>query len=181
MTGFLFWNTNNKRLEMTIANLVWRYDIDVLMMAECSIPPTVLLETLNRDHPGQYHYAPGIGCEKIEIYTRFTSAFIRPIYETDRLTVRHLTLPGLSDILLAVVHFPSKLHWSDESQVAESPLLAQDIIRVEMQIGHRRTVLVGDLNMNPFEDGMVNASGLHAVMSREVAANRAVTQLSFLL
>jgi hypothetical protein len=30
-------------------------------------------------------------------------------------------------------------------------------------------VLVGDLNMSPFENGVVSAAGLHGVMSRQVA------------
>ncbi len=45
------------------------------------------------------------------------------------------------------------------------------IDEVEAREGHRRTILMGDLNMNPFEAGMVGArGGLHAVMSRRVAA-----------
>ena len=43
------------------------------------------------------------------------------------------------------------------------------ISQAEKQVGHYRTVLVGDLNMNPFEDGVVGANGLHAVMSRRIA------------
>jgi hypothetical protein len=38
-----------------------------------------------------------------------------------------------------------------------------------MQAGHARTILTGDLNMNPYEDGMVVSNGLHAVMTREIA------------
>ena len=44
------------------------------------------------------------------------------------------------------------------------------VSEVEEREGHHRTLLLGDLNMNPFEAGMVAASGgLHAVPSRRVA------------
>jgi hypothetical protein len=69
-----------------------------------------------------------------------------------------------------VSHFPSKLYWDDDSQAAESVVLAEEVERAEAQVGHQQTVLVGDLNMNPFESGLVSAKGLHAVMSRDVAA-----------
>src|ERR1019366_9368104 len=44
------------------------------------------------------------------------------------------------------------------------------IDEVEVSEGHQRTILLGDMNMNPFEAGMVIAGGLHAVMSRRVAS-----------
>jgi hypothetical protein len=40
---------------------------------------------------------------------------------------------------------------------------------VEEKVGHTRTLLVGDLNMNPFDPGVSGAQGFHAVMSRRVA------------
>lgn len=40
---------------------------------------------------------------------------------------------------------------------------------MEDKIGHKRTVLVGDLNMNPFETGLVTANGFNATMSRKIA------------
>ena len=39
---------------------------------------------------------------------------------------------------------------------------------MENKAGHKRTVLVGDLNMNPFETGLVTASGLNATMTRKL-------------
>jgi hypothetical protein len=44
------------------------------------------------------------------------------------------------------------------------------VIEQETKVGHRNTVLVGDLNMNPFEKGLVSANGLNAVSSRQVAS-----------
>ena len=57
-----------------------------------------------------------------------------------------------------------------ESQAFECMKLDTQIAREEDQAGHRRTVLLGDLNMNPFEPGLVGAGGLNAVMSRQIAS-----------
>lgn len=172
MITFLFWNLNRKPLQDIVSSLATAYKVDVLMLTECSIEPNTMLAALNQRDEAEYHYAPCYGCSKVEIFTRFTAEFIRPIYELDRLTVRCLNLPGLTDILLAVSHLPSKLYWSDESQAFECVELSNSIRNAEQQIGHSRTVLVGDFNMNPFEGGIVSAIGLHAVMTRHIAQKK---------
>jgi hypothetical protein len=139
------------------------------MLAESVIEPTSLLKILNPLGTSKYHYIPQIACEKIEVFTSFPINFISTVFETNRMTIRRLKLPGLTEILLAIVHFPSKLHMKDASQAMESIELANNIRMIEQQVGHTRTVLVGDLNMNPFEDGVVSASGLHGVMSKNIA------------
>ena len=172
MASFLFWNLNGKPVQKIVANVALRYEVDVLMLVKCSIAPSVLLEALNRHRSSEYHYAPGRLCKKVKIFTRYPRQFIQSIYEEDRLTIRHLKLPGATDILLAVTHFPGKLHWSDSSQAFGSVELANSIRLAETQVGHSRTVLVGDFNMNPFENGVVSANGLHGVMSRHIAEKK---------
>jgi hypothetical protein len=54
-------------------------------------------------------------------------------------------------------------------QKSMSRRISEEIRRVETSVGHSRTVVVGDLNMNPFEDGMISADGFHAVMTSEIA------------
>jgi len=169
MLSFLFWNIGKKPVQDSIANLALRYELDLIMLTESSIAPAVMLNTLNQGGSSSYHYAPSIGCKKVDIFARFPSKFLTAISETDRLTIRRLTLPGLSDILLAVTHFPSKLHWDESSQGFQCVELSKMIRDAEQQIGHSRTVLVGDFNMNPFEGGVVSASGLHSVMTRNIA------------
>jgi hypothetical protein len=140
------------------------------MFAEYAIPSTNLLQALNSNTQNPYYEIPIIGCTKIQIFTRFDPNLIPAIYEEDRFTIRHLTLPDATDILLTIVHLPDKRNWKEESQSAESNELSRAIRDVEGKTGHTRTVLVGDLNMNPFEAGMVNASGFNGVMSRKIAA-----------
>lgn len=168
MTTFLFWNLNKKPLQSLIANLIEQYEIDVLIFAECSISPTVLLQSLNHSER-KYSYSPNDSCKKIEIYTRFSPEFSKPVLDGTEFTIRHLTFPGNVDILLTAVHFPSKLYWNDASQAFACVELSDEIKATEEKIGHTRTILVGDLNMNPFENRMLSANGLHAVMSKMTA------------
>ena len=176
MTTFLFWNLYEKPLQGIVANLAHHHEIDVLMLAECSIAPDMLLSALNQPDAPRYHYAPSPACTKIEIFTRFPAEFI-PFTSKDkpRLTIRHLKLPGLIDILLVVTHLSSKLHWSEPSQSDECIVTARSVRSTEQDIGHSRTILVGDLNMNPFERGIVTATGLNGVMCRNIAARGART------
>jgi endonuclease/exonuclease/phosphatase family metal-dependent hydrolase len=44
-----------------------------------------------------------------------------------------------------------------------------DLRRTETSVNHERTVLVGDLNMHPYEDGVVGADALHALLTEELA------------
>jgi len=171
MTVFAFWNLHNQQLGHMIANLAATYDVDVFLLAECSMGPSQLLSDLNTNGSSLYHYVRNIGQEKIQIYTKFPARFVTSVLDGPRYTIRHLTLPAMAELLLVVSHFPSKVNWDEHSQAAESVMLAQEIAQAEIDVGHQRTVLVGDLNMNPFEPGVVNAAGLHAVMSKNIALN----------
>jgi hypothetical protein len=174
MITFIFWNLKNKSLENVIARIAKTHNVDIFIFAECAFPPERLLSVLNAETT-EYHYSPGYGCDKIEIFTRFSRKFILPVYEDHRLTIRHLALPGSIDVLLSAIHFPSKIHWKGTSQAAECFNVSFSIKREEEKIGHSRTILVGDLNMNPFEEGVVNANGLHGVMSRQIAQRKTRT------
>jgi endonuclease/exonuclease/phosphatase (EEP) superfamily protein YafD len=180
MITLLFWNVGAASRPIQISDLATRYDVDVVLLAELVDEPSELLLALNKTVVA-YSYAPGIGNTKIHIFARFSETFAAPIYETDRLTVRRLNPPGIEEILLAVVHFPSKYAWSDDSQTMECTRLADDIRRIEESTGHQKTVLVGDFNMNPFETGVVSAAGMHAVMDRKVAqrGNRIVQEREY--
>ena len=94
--------------------------------------------------------------------------FVQRTYESERISIRTIELPDRDPVLLAAVHLPSKLHQSGDSQALECKELARQIELEEQKAGHRRTILVGDFNVNPFEAAM--AGGLHSVMSRQVAS-----------
>jgi exonuclease III len=165
----LFWNINGKPLADLVADLAQAHGVDVVILAESRITISDFLRALNRQPTEGFHYCAGLS-SAITIFADFSSGFLTPVFESERVSIRHLTLPARSELLLATVHFPSKLYWSSESQAQECTELARRIAAEEDKLGHRRTVLVGDFNMDPFEAGMIGAVGLHAVMSRQIAA-----------
>jgi hypothetical protein len=167
---FLFWNINRKPLADTVADLADVHGTDVLVLVESITDPATMLGRLNKGSVrGGFHLSLG-NSPAITIYTRFSREFIVPLDESDRTSIRLINLPALPQFLLVAAHLPSKLHWSAESQSFECMNLARRIVAQEDIVGHRRTVLIGDLNMNPFEAGVVGAGGLNAVMSRQIAA-----------
>jgi hypothetical protein len=168
MLTFLFWNTNGKQVSGLVVALAKEHSVDVLILAESKLSDADLLEQLNTSSDELYNL-PLSTCESIRVFTRFPVQFIVPTVEDARYSFRRLSLPSRDQIILGVAHLPSKLYWSDDSQALECSHLSRVIAEQEAVVNHRRTLLVGDFNMNPFEKGMVGAAGLHAVMSRDVA------------
>jgi exonuclease III len=172
----MFWNLQRKPLQDLVASVARNYDVDILILAECLIPSQLLLVALNESHSHLYDYASHLSqCDKIHIFTRFHRDLMPVQVESSRTTIRRLILPEAIDILVAATHFPSKRDWKESSQIAECSELANLIRKAEELVGHLKTILVGDLNMNPFEVGVVNANGLHGVMSRQIAEKRTRT------
>ena len=171
MLTFLFWNTNSKDLLEPVVHLATEYEPDLLILIEPALSQVTLLETLN-NRSGPLYYLTTSLCEDISILSRFPEQFITPIYESGRITIRKLLLPATDEILLVAVHLPSRLYVSKESQPAEFFELSRTIREVEHQVGHTRTILLGDLNANPFDVALVSSAGLNATMSKQIAARR---------
>jgi endonuclease/exonuclease/phosphatase (EEP) superfamily protein YafD len=175
--SFVFWNLNGKPLWDSLASIVMRHDIDIVMLAECPEEPTEVCRLLEERTKKQFHFAPGpLG--KLQLLTKFPESALTPVFDNraGRLTIRRLRLddPRI-DILVAVVHLPSKLHYSDNDQLSFAIEIVRDINDYERRFPNARTIIVGDFNMNPFEQGIVSAMGLHAVMTRAIAEGESRT------
>jgi hypothetical protein len=170
MLRFLFWNLNGKALQGRVAKLVRAHETDVLVLAECSVPENLILDALNVETHSPFRKSTSL-LRTLAVFTRRgpCSAVTLLDDEAMRMTFQQLRLPSGIDLLLVATHFPSKLHWSDDSQNQECTRLGQIIRRQEERLGHFRTLLIGDLNMNPFQAGVVSCQGLHATMARQVA------------
>jgi hypothetical protein len=172
MLTFLFWNLKGTNAGV-LTNLVRSHAVDVLVLTERSMLPGVVLQALNG--PSADYFFVEERCAKIQMYTRFPDGFVPPLtYERgavvgDDYTFRRIALPDRVEVLLCAAHFPSRL-WQERSDLnAYTTAFARTLAGAEDVAGHTRTVVVGDLNMNPYDDGVVSSQGLHAVMTRAIA------------
>lgn len=168
MMTFLFWNINKKPLQNTIGELAEIHEIDVLILAECEIERSDLLMQLN-SISGPRFSEPYSESKRIVIYTRFPDSWLIPIAEEGELSIRHLENP-VSDThtLIVAAHLPSRMHRSEQDLMQLAPRWRQFIEDAEKRVGHKRTIVVGDLNMNPFDPGVISGEGLHGIMDKRI-------------
>jgi len=167
--NFGFWNINNKKNDQLLFDFAWENDLDIIMLGESSYQPSEVLLILNKTNSA-YYFAPGIICEKIQFFVKFKPKLFKVVQETKRTSARKLFSLKFGEIIFITTHYNSKVNWSNEDQSAHTPTLKSLIDSVEKRLGHKRTVICGDFNMNPFDVGMVQTTGLHSVMEKKTAS-----------
>ncbi len=176
MPTFLFWNLGRRPLAHRLARLVESQGIDVLLLAECAVPAAELIGTLAEEGLGRFHQVL-IQPSKVLVYSRLAPLVVTEIYthESERFAgylLRHPSIP--EDLLLATAHLRSAAHESRGSLDRSATQWPPRLRTLEAELGHRRTILVGDLNSNPFDEGITSAYGFHAVMTQAKALERLI-------
>jgi hypothetical protein len=173
MLTFLFWNLYRKDQKESIRRLARTHQVDIFIFAEYRLPATDdLIIGLNGDGNGlPFRYFPGREPGPVEIISRLAPKTFEPVSEDGRYSIRRLLMTGQDELLLVAVHLRSLLHRNkgEEDQREAARRLAEEIRRVESEVGHSRTILVGDFNLNPFDSPMIAAAGFHGVMSHAKA------------
>lgn len=171
---FLFWNLHGKDLTADVISAVREHQADVIGLAEYSaVPLTALLRDLNVGVAPEFHI-PASQSERICLITRFdrqqthlaTAGHTQTAGRGSRKwSIHRLRLPGRQGILLVIVHFII-LQTEEADRYALARQLMSEVLREEARQNHRRTVIFGDFNMDPFEDGMQASDAFHAILSR---------------
>lgn len=163
--NLLLWNTYKKPLFEELKSVVDEHSINFLIVLENTGNESEHLKNLGSSFK---HYR-SIIFNKAKIFSNL-SVEIREIHGHGRYGFYRITGSDFEEILLVIVHFPSKVNWGDSSDhFGLCVELKRDIELKETELGHDRTIIVGDFNMNPFEDGLINASGLNNTNSVEIA------------
>ena len=147
--------------------------MDMICLAESEEPIATLSNALNINHQRRY-LVPQRGLPAnlrrgLRLFTRLPADSIDPLHDDHGIIVRRVRPPIGYGFTLVAVHMRSKLFQDPDDQAFAAVRLRKIVDETEAKVGDRRTVIVGDLNMDPFERGVVAADGLHAVMARQIA------------
>jgi hypothetical protein len=170
MFTILFWNINRKNLVQDIAWLCHHHDVDVLILAESQISDDAIVTALNLQRSDELyiarfnHLSPRLAC-----FFRYPLQSIRPVLDEKHVSIRQISSPLEPSLLLVGVHLPSKLRLDEREQMAHAIRVSAEIQEAEVLVGHTRTLVIGDFNMNPFDPGLVASDGFHAVMDQTIA------------
>lgn len=172
MAVLMFWNTGRRASADVVVTLCHEYDVDVLVLAECELPTAELNSRFDRRGPARIKEIPAsadhLSGSAVRVFSRLPSRFWAEILHRPRYTIRHLVLPIGLPVLLVGVHLPSKLYAQSRDHHHLVRQLREDIRSAETGVGHQNTVVMGDFNIDPFEDAMTAADGLHAMMDKEI-------------
>lgn len=172
MLSVLFWNLNRRFREDRCASLVRTYAPTLLVLAECPDPLAVENAITALDPTNPWSLLPTTGGCRVRALSKFPAVHWPVVEEQRRYAVHRMELPTADELIVVSVHLRSKLSSPEPEQDAELRKLAARINAVEQARGHTRTLLIGDLNAHPFQEGVYAADGLHAVMTREQAEKR---------
>ena len=166
---YFFWNTNKKKVNEYIKDLMIENNYDILVLAEYEDNIEELLIYLRKINIEMYEILTP-GCERITLLTKIKPQDVSSGYETEYYTIKLLNLKYDKKQIIGSVHLPSKMNAEDEDRRIEIEDLVHKIEVYEKKYNTKNTIIVGDFNANPFEKCMISVSGLHAVSSRKVAS-----------
>jgi hypothetical protein len=168
MLTVMFWNLCGRDRAQLCARLAHRYGVTVLFLAECIRPLSVHRALNPTGQPARYYSQPKTDCRVAAFSTLERTEL--PILDVSRhFAVHRLVLPTAPELLLATAHLPSKLRTSEEEQERILRRFAGRLNDLEDRRSHSRTLVLGDLNANPYQRGVVSADGLHGVPTRAIA------------
>ena len=166
-----FWNVNssdnNKDLSDSLVSLTSEKQLDIICIAEIKDATTLsFLKKINKSRTKQKYIQVKSVKNKLTIISRYANTVFEDkssLYGSNRWIAHKISIPSIISFNLISVHFNSKLNWSEASLALECVNLSRDIALIESDSKCSETILIGDFNMNPFENGLVAANGINAV------------------
>jgi len=166
--NFLFWNTYKNPLIEEILELIHIHNINFLILLENPDNPN-LIKALKNYNP-DFKRFPSKIFNKAKIFSSIKNIEINEITGHGSYGIYLLTHPLIKEHLITITHFPSKINWSKPGDhLTLCSELKNDIEEEERNYETKHSIVVGDFNMNPFEEGLVNSGGLHNTNNKEIA------------
>jgi hypothetical protein len=170
MPTIAFWNLHQHQDVRFLVQFLHQYGIEILVVAERTFAPgELLLNYANLTEAALHHIESRSGVARVDFFSTFPPERFTSVWESRYAGCFEYHPQVGESLILFGVHLPSKLHLNKTEQLIEAQTLRSQIERIETASAHSRTIILGDFNMDPFEEGMVANHALHGVMDRRIA------------
>lgn len=158
-----FWNIDGR--DENVPLLAASGAFDVIGVAEAHDPRAI--EASLRALDPQWRWVPGTG-DRTTVFVRGVRC--EPLLGSDGFwSVVSIADRDRPSVTMAVVHLRSRRYATPADIGLDCVGLRADIVEIEGLVGHRRTILVGDFNLDPYDFGLCDQRSLLAVMDRRLA------------
>lgn len=173
MPVLMFWNVKKGSAIPYLQGACLENEVDILILAEDPSPAGYVESVVNTAGSKlQYREFSPIP-SAVRFYSRLPPNALSPTHDVgSRISIRELTKDDGTRLLIAGVHLPSKMYGDVYDQYKHARELKAAIEEAEGRAGHKNSIVIGDLNMNPFEVGVSAFDGLHGTMDRNIARRR---------
>jgi hypothetical protein len=171
MAAFLVWNVNRKPLDGLVQSLVRQWQIDIVLLVEYAFGTSQLPGLLQQDglfrRPSSKRFGVFVRSNQRLSLLRYA-----PYRVGSRVGLWRWIPPSGQEDLIVLLHGFDRRNFDDSTRRVFSRRVADAVRRREEARQHRRTIITGDFNAQPFESAIVDSDGLHAIGLRSVRASR---------
>ena len=160
----LFWNThNNIEINKILSELIIENQVNITALVEHKANVNELLRDLDAKGVRMIEY-PTIGCNNIKIIG--DKPLVTPGPQNDCYSIQIMQ----KQYILCCVHLPSQIYTNNEgAREIKISTIVEDIEKMELLNNTDKTIIVGDLNINPFDHGCIDANLFHSLPYFEIA------------
>lgn len=166
---YLFWNTNRKVVDEIICSMIKEYKPAIIVLAEYEGDRDYLIKSIKINTGIDYMELQRLACKVCIFVNEKIGNNIEHYDDHSNYTIKRIPYNSYNDFHIVVfVHLPSKLYGNKEKN---RHLLEQITCKVNEidQNRKRKVIILGDFNINPYEDAMTYLTGCNAVSSKDIA------------
>lgn len=165
----LLWNTNKRSPDTTICQIAAQIPADIVFLIEYSGCTTSLAASLSSATATGYVAAPSMN-DKLCCLHNNSSLDLSEIYFHKRFSVRRLRIRNTL-ALICLVHGVDAMNNSLEARTECAREMMSDLRRLHREQSAVGIIILGDLNLNPYDSPMNQASVFNALMTKDCVSS----------
>lgn len=167
--SFLFWNIQNKDVSNELTHIVKTNNIDIVILAECKDDvKNNFLISLQRNNANFIENTPIVDINDIKFFSKYPNNVVTAVQEHERMVIKEIMISTIPNFFIIGLHLHSSVHRKRSGIVTEVTQCIEQIKNLKKPNDkYNKTVIIGDFNLDPYDEQMTAHYGFNSIMSRK--------------